>query len=109
MTESFDPVAEVRVAPGWILVGHSDREPANLLRLAWPSGTAPGRMVMLPGDEPSMPSQDGVCREERRYSLEHASPKGLALGGESPALVVREPRSLARNEFSQDSILLAEI
>ena len=56
-----------------------------------------------------MPPQERVGRHDRGYVVQDLTPELLALRGESPPLIVRQPQPFLTQLLLQDSVLLDEL
>jgi hypothetical protein len=85
---ALDPV----VAPGRVLPGHAQDEAGYVCGDGWPSGCClpPFAVVPLLGDQPPVPAQDRVGRDDRRQLHQRPAADRLALGCQDAPLVVGE-------------------
>ena len=68
---------------------------------SWATGLTFVTGIKLPGDELTMPSQDGIRREDGRDFPQSFAADGMSLHGEQATLVVVEQQSLFSELFEQ--------
>src|ERR1700674_693754 len=81
MAETLQPAADACVAPGWVLVRHAYHERGNVRLGARATGASRLRAVVLLGDEPPIPTEDGVGCYDSGDVREAAPTEDLAFYG----------------------------
>ena len=111
VSEVHDVVSDPGVAPVRILLFESDHEIGDLLRnprSAWVLAVLAA--VVLLGDEPAIPTEDSVWREQDGRCLQEFSRQALGLGGQpDPLAVIQKDAFVLFLLFLQDSDLLSEV
>src|SRR5258708_22231983 len=108
MSEIAERALNPAVAPARVLIGEAHDQAADLFHDAGPAcslrGVSPHRR-----DQAPVPAQDRVGRDDRRDLRERAAAEDLALGRESPPLIVREWRHPPAQLLPQPAVLLDQV
>ena len=109
MTEVGQGPLDPRIAPVSVFRGHahdqrSDRRDDR--RSSWPTTWAP---VVLLRDQPTMPGQQGVRRDNRANVPQDAPSEYLGFRGQPSPLLVRELQSSGAEQFSHGAVLFLEV
>ncbi|HYC79284.1 MAG TPA: hypothetical protein VEI02_16825 [Planctomycetota bacterium] len=104
LQRTLDPV----VAPRRALPRETDHEACDLLHQAG-SGAGLGRERPLGGDTPSVPTQDGVGRDDRRHLGEEGAAEFGAANREALALDVGEQEPAFGEPGAKDAVLLPQV
>ena len=65
--------------------------------------------IVFLGDESSVPSQEGLRRNDRGDFAKQAPPEHLRLGRQAPALIVVQAEAFGSQLLAQHLVFLAEI
>jgi hypothetical protein len=109
VTDMPKGVPESRVAPRRVVVGHADDQLGDRLLGPRSTGASLLRAVVLFRDEPSIPAEDRVGRDNAGYPPKRLSSENLALHGETATLIVVQPKPSSTKPFTKDAILLHQI
>ena len=108
MPNVLEGPANARVAPGWVFFGHPHDELPDLLDHAGTSEPLAG-IGPFPGDEVSVPPQNGVRRHDRRDLAQCHASKAVSTHRETTPLILRESQPAAAQLGTQDAILFHQI
>ena len=101
------------VAPAGIVAGELDHQGRSLWRLWRSTRPTPCAAVVLLGQQPSVPAQDRVRRDDAGELLQQLASEELPLGREAAALFIGEADAstaeLPVELLAQDAILLDQI
>ena len=98
------------VAPGWVFLSEAKSQVNDFLPNAWSAeGLSLVRMIPLPGDEFSMPSQERVRCDDRGQLVEGFAAERLALESQASALVIVQEDSALTELFPQYLIFSQQI
>ena len=89
------------VSPRWILSGEAHDGIHDDLSDSWSAGLPFVTGIKLPGDELTMPPQDGIRREDGRDFPQSFATDGMSLHGKQATLVIVEQQSLLSELFQQ--------
>jgi hypothetical protein len=81
VAETLQPAADAGVAPGRVLGRHADHERGDVRLGARATGAPRPRVVVLPGDEPPVPPEDGVGCHDSGDVCEAVPAEDLAFHG----------------------------
>ena len=109
VTETLHGPADSCVAPARILLRHTEDESGKIALRPWTAGATPPRAVVLPGDEPAVPAQDGVRRHDAGDFAKDPSAEHLALDREPASLVIRQPQPASFQLLAQQAVLLQQV
>ena len=111
-----DVVAEIRerptdarVPPRWILDRHPHHEVGHLAWRDRPASTSAAAAVVLPGNQPPVPAENRVRRDDAGDLRQNPPAEFLASHRESTALGVGQAKRLRTKVLPEDPILLPEI
>jgi hypothetical protein len=104
-----DDVANAGVAMGRILCSDPSDKRGYVLLGAGAADTPVLAAVVFLGDELPIPAKDCVRGYERADFAQDLAAEGLSLHGQSPALLVGEPKPFVSVQFAKDPILLLEV
>ena len=103
---ALNPVA----TPGGILLGKLQSQIDNHLADSWPSLFFLSiRIVPFGGEQLSMPTEDGVRREQSANLIQKLSTEGLSLDCQSSALIIIKQDSFRAKLCFQNSILGTQV
>ena len=103
---ALNPVA----TPGGILLGKLQSQIDNHLADSWPSLFFLSiRIVPFGGEQLSMPTEDGVRREQSANLIQQLSTEGLSLDCQSSALIIIKQDSFRAKLCFQNSILGTQV
>ena len=109
VAEIRERATDARVPPRWILDRHPHHEVG---RLAWryrPASTSAGAAVVLPGNQPPVPAENRVRRDDAGDLRQNPPAEFLASHRESTALGVGQAKWTWAKLLPEDPILLPEI
>ena len=110
MTEIRQRTPNSSVSPLRILFRHAHYEVGNLKHHPWPSRSPPSRTVVpLSRDQLSVPSEDGVRRDDTSHFFEELPAKGLPLDCKPSSFVVRQTKSSPTELTLEDAVLLDQV
>ena len=98
------------VAPSRVVFGHLKNQTPDLLHDAGATDTI-ARIGPFLGDEPAMPAQDGIGRDNGGDCFQGSSTKRLTFGSDSASLIVGEeyPFAAGIELFLENSVLLDQV
>ncbi|RLA42458.1 MAG: hypothetical protein DRQ97_13990 [Gammaproteobacteria bacterium] len=98
------------VAPSWVVLGHLKNQAPDLLHNTGATDTI-ARIGPFLGDEPSVPAQDSIWRDDGGDRFQDSPAKRFALGGESASLIVGEENPFAARFqlFLQNPVLFDQV
>ena len=103
MAEVGESALNAIVAPGWVLTGKAENELDHFGRRWRTAGLrAAFRVVPLLGDKLSVPTEDGVGRENGTDFSKQLAAKNLALDGEAPPLIIAEANPFLAKALPED-------
>jgi hypothetical protein len=109
VTEMPKCVPESRIAPDKILSNHTNKQIGDCLLGPRSIGASLLRAVVLLGDEPLVPAENCVRRDDACHLLKHLSSQDLALHGETATVVVVQAEPLTTKLFTKDAVLLHQV
>ena len=109
MAQLLECALKPEIALVRVLFGHAHHQLPDLLHDARSPRASLHAPIVLLGNQPAMPSQNRVRRDDGADLAEELPAEQLALRGQPPALGVAQTHPSTPKLLSQDSILLAEI
>ena len=109
MAETLQPAADACVAPGRVLGRHTDHERGDVRLGARATGASHLRAVVLLGDEPPIPMEDGVGGHDSGDVCEAAPAEDLAFHGQAAPLVIGEAKPSGTVRGAEDTVLLEQV
>jgi hypothetical protein len=109
VTETLEPTADARVAPGRVLRRHADHQRGEIRLGARATTVSCLRAVVFLGYQRPIPAQDGVRCDDTRDSRQSAPAKKFAFHGQAAALVVGEVEPSRSVRGAEGSVLLEQV
>jgi hypothetical protein len=109
VAETLQPAADAGVAPGRVLGRHAYHECGDVRLGARTTGASCLRTVVLPGDEPPIPPEDGVGCHDSGDVREAAPAENLAFHGQAAPLVVGEAKPSGTVGGAEDTVLFEHV
>ena len=109
MAEVRERPADPCVPPLGILDRHPDHERGHVTSRHRPASTAAGAAVVCLGDQPPVPAENRVRRDDAGDLHQDAPSEFLAAHGESTALGIGQAKRPRAQVLPEDPILLPEI
>ena len=109
VAEIRERATDARVPPRWILDRHPHHEVGHLARRYRPASTSAGAAVVLPGNQPPVPAENRVRRDDAGDLRQNPPAEYLASHRESTALGVGQAKWTWAKLLPEDPILLPEI
>ena len=109
VAEIRERATDARVPPRWILDRHPHHEVGHLAWRYWPASTSAGAAVVLPGNQPPVPAENRVRRDDADDLRQNPPAEFLASHRESTALGVGQAKWTWAKLLPEDPILLPEI
>jgi hypothetical protein len=95
VAEIAESASDSRVSPARVVAGYSDDQLLDLDRCLGTTNRAALAAIVLLGDQPPVPSKQGVWRHQGADLEEPFSADGLGLRGEATTLPISEPQTLS--------------
>ena len=108
VAEIRERATDARVPPRWILDRHPHHEVGHLAWRYRPASTSVGAAVVLPGNQPPVPAENRVRRDDAGDLRQHPPAEFLASHRESTALGVGQAKWTWATLLPEDPILLPE-
>jgi len=101
---------DARVSPGWVVLGHLKDQTPDLLHDTGATDTI-ARIGLFLGDEPSMPGENRIGRDDGGDCFQGSPAKRFALGDQSASLVVGEqcPFAAGFQLLFENSVLFDQV
>ena len=109
VAEIRERATDARVPPRWILDRHPHHEVGHLAWRYRPASTSVGAAVVLPGDQPPVPAENRVRRDDAGDLRQHPPAEFLASHRESTALGVGQAKWTWATLLPENQILLPKI
>ena len=109
VAEIRERATDARVPPRWILDRHPHHEVGHLAWRYRPASTSAGAAVVLPGNQPPVPAENRVRRDDAGDLRQNPPAEFLASHRESTALGVGQAKWTWAKLLPEDPILLPEI
>ena len=109
VAEIRERATDARVPPRWILDRHPHHEVGHLAWRYRPASTSAGAAVVLPGNQPPVPAENRVRRDDAGDLPQNPPAEFLASHRESTALGVGQAKWTWAKLLPEDPILLPEI
>ena len=109
VAEIRERATDARVPPRWILDRHPHHEVGHLAWRCRPASTSAGAAAVLPGNQPPVPAENRVRRDDAGDLRQNPPAEFLASHRESTALGVGQARWTWAKLLPEDRILLPEI
>jgi hypothetical protein len=99
------------IAPGRILLGETDHQVLDALRDRWTAGLVLSAVTVVPllRNEGTVPTQDGVRREERADLCQELATEDFSFDSQASTLVVVQQDAAFAEFLLEDLVLGAEI
>ena len=109
VAEIRERATDARVPPRWMLDRHPHHEVGHLAWRYRPASTAAGAAVVLPGNQPPVPAENRVRRDDAGDLRQNPPAEFLASHRESTALGVGQAKWTWAKVLPEEPILLPEI
>jgi hypothetical protein len=110
MIEVSECSLDARVSPGWVLLGHLKDQAPNFFHDAW----SPDRLARIGpflSDEPAMPDNDRIGRDDGGDRCQSFLTQGLVFGSQSASLIIgkESPLSTGFELLLENSVLFDQV
>src|SRR6516165_9095258 len=109
MTQIGQRSLDASIAPTAVLFCHTHNQILDLLGFSRSAASPLAAAVVFLCDQPSMPGQQSLGRDNRGHLLENLPSQSLGLSGQSAALVIVEPQSLSAQLLAKNSVLFPKV
>ena len=97
------------IAPAGVVTGHPDDQLFDLGRGLGATSLAGSAAIVLLGNQPPIPSKQGVWCHQGADLEEPSSADCLGFGCEATALTIREPQALSAQLLAEHPVLLLQV
>jgi len=97
------------ITPTGVLPRHLEYQVDHLLLGPGASGSAAPRSVVLPGDQASVPAQDGLGSDDASDLFEDLAAQDLFFDSEATALIIAQTETSIAHLLAEDTVLLQQI